>query len=115
MANEVDWSSVPGQPSPAGDHFKWGWNGRTREATVWRVDGADGPPVHNEHLTEAWGRPPSSSAGDGLGVAEATRSQADDEEAPTEHFVYITPFYGKPVPQSVIDWFRTALPDHTVR
>jgi hypothetical protein len=90
------------------EHFKWGWNAETGEATVWRVvGGPDGPPFHREHLTEAWGRPPSSAASDLVGIA----TRADD---PVGADVTITPYYGKPVPVSVVSWFTAAFPSSAV-
>jgi hypothetical protein len=91
------------------EHFKWGWNAETGEATVWRVTGGpDGPPIHEAHLTEAWGRPPSWSAGDLLGVATG----ADDPESGD---LTITCYYGGRVPDSVVHWFSTAFPSSAVR
>lgn len=87
------------------EHFKWGWNAETGEATVWRVGGGpDGPPFHDQHLTEAWGRPPSWSAGDLLGIAVETNGIGFS----------ITPYYGKHVPESVASWFEATFPADTV-
>ena len=92
-------------------HFKWGWNAQTGEASVWRLAGGpDGLPIHEWHLTEAWGRPPSFTAGDLLGIAlerSAAVSGGGD--------VTITPYYGKPVPDSVVDWFKAEFPSHAVQ
>lgn len=104
--NEPSRFDTDGEASAA--HFKWGWNAETGEATVWRVAGGpDGPPFHPEHLTEAWGRPSSSSAGDLLGIA----TRADDPEGGD---VTITGYYGGSVPDSVVHWFTAAFPDDAV-
>lgn len=101
-------SRIDGDSGAPVEHFKRGWNAETDEATVWHVAGGPGgSPFHPEHLTEAWGRPPSSSAGDLLGIA----SRADD---PQGGHVTISPYYGKPVPDSVVDWFNAAFPNHAV-
>jgi hypothetical protein len=91
------------------EHFKWGWNAQTGEPTIWRVAGGpDGPPFHPEHLTEAWGRPPSTAAGDVIGIATRATDPEDSD-------VTITPYYGKPVPVSVVQWFTAAFPSNAVR
>ncbi len=111
MPESVDWSRIP-EPSGSDQHFKWGWNGETGEATVWRVDSIHGLPVHDTYLREAWGRPPSSEVGDCLGIAEATKANLTAEGDGADPVVYIRSFYGKHVPESVLEWFRAALPDH---
>ena len=91
--------------------FKWGWNAENGEATVWRVDGgADGSPLHEWYLTDVWGRGPSVSAGDIVGIAAATNTN----HACEDHSVTISAFYGSVVPASVVDWFRVEYPGHSV-
>ncbi len=119
MSREDDlWDVVfDGQSTPrevdgsASVYFKWGWNAETGEAIAWRLDGGpDGPPIHDWFLTEAWGRPPSFSAGDHLGIATETSATASEGGE-----VAITSYYGKPVPVGVVDWFKAAFPRHVVQ
>ena len=79
---------------------------------MWRVaGGADGAPLHEWYLTEAWGRRPSYSAGDVLGIATATNT----DHCPEDPSVTITPFYATVVPDSVVEWFKAALPGHAIK
>ena len=52
----------------------------------------------------AWGRPPSWSAGDLLGIAVETDGIG----------VSITPYHGKHVPGSAVSWFEAAFPSDFV-
>ncbi len=104
-----DWRPMPEDPDGE-ERFKWGWNAVDGE-TVWAIGGAgDGFPAHAAQLTAAWGREPSSTAGDVLGAAQYVPARASEPAA-----VDIHPYYGEPVPVAVVDWFREAFPDAQLR
>ena len=64
---EDNWALAP--RGVVAGQFKWGWN-EASGAVVWPVAGpGDGFPSHDAFLSSAWGRAPSSSAGDRLGRA----------------------------------------------
>jgi hypothetical protein len=109
---EDDW-----EPDTAGDlrsgQFKWGWSEVSGEV-VWPVAGpGDGLPSHDAFLSSAWGRAPSSSAGDRLGRARHFAS--DQVEAAGSALVIVESYYGADVPPSVLEWFQREFPDAAVR
>jgi len=103
-----DW--VPELEDTEVERFKWGWNATDGES-VWRVSGpGDGLPVHSEQLRVAWGREPSSTAGDVFGDTEYVPARASEPAV-----VVIHAYYGGRVPDAVVDWFREAFPDAQLR
>jgi hypothetical protein len=104
------WFADPPRDDPDTERFKWGWNEADGEI-VWPVGGpGDGRPGHVEQLVAAWGRAPSSNAGDVMGVADDVPARGSDPPV-----VVIHPFYGESVPDSVVGWFRDGFPDAQVR
>lgn len=88
------------------ERFKWGC-GAAEGEVVWTVSGpGDGLPSHVEQLITAWGREPSSSAGDLLGTAEYMRSPAPEPAVVVIYVVVIYAYYHAQVPEAVVDWFR---------
>jgi hypothetical protein len=106
-----DWA-----PTPSGDvagQFKWGWNKENGEI-VWPVAGpGDGFPSHDAFLSSAWGRAPSSSAGDRLGRAH--HLAANEVETVGSALVVVESYYGDDVPGAVLEWFRREFPEALVR
>lgn len=98
-------------------NFKWGYNAKTNDVHVWRVQGGtDGRPAHRAELTALWGREPKVAEGDVLGLATYIPSERKLDGtvvAPAE--VQVQSYYEKPVPQGVYDWFEEHFPDAVAR
>lgn len=87
-----------------GTQFKWGLRARDVDPTVWEVSGpGDGFPSHDTYLETAWGRMPSTAAGDMLGIATWEPPQ-----------LTIKTYYSEDVPQPVRDAFREMFPTETL-
>jgi len=83
--------------------FKWGLRAGGIEPTIWEVSGpGDGFPSHHTYLATAWGREPSTDAGDVLGIASWEPPQFNIEA-----------YYSEDVPQPVHDAFRAMFPSET--
>ncbi len=92
--------------------MKWGWDASTGEVVAWSVSGpGDGRPFHKEFLTSAWGREPSHSGGDLVGVAALTVAS---EDAGLEEVV-VESYYGGAVPAAVVEWFGREFPAAVIR
>jgi hypothetical protein len=104
-----DWALLSEGSEQPGQYFKWGWAADGAATTVWRVEGGvDGLPTHKQRLLEAWGRAPSSSGGDVLGVAFAAQEGTLGGGEPAA--VVVCAYYQRALPQEVLAWFRAAFP-----
>jgi hypothetical protein len=64
-------------------------------------------------LSSAWGRAPSSAAGNRLGRAQYLA--AGEVEAAGRALVVVESYYDAEVPIAVLEWFRREFPDAVVR
>jgi hypothetical protein len=102
--SDDEWVPEHTPPAAPNGRWKWGWNARTGEATVWEVGGpGDGFPSHDTYLTAAWGRHPQVADGDVVGFAES--------DPPT---LLVHSYVGSTVPDAVILAFRDRFPNATI-
>jgi len=106
----TDWNLKEETFDPSWSYnFKWGYDNATRQVHVWRVEmGTNGGTAHRQELEVLMGRPPKTSAGDILGLAQFMPIEKKlDGTVVAPAVITVEAYYGSDIPQAVFDYFES--------